>query len=196
MTPPDPDRSASEAPDRGRSVCVFCGARDGGDPAYAAAAERLGAGVAKLGARLVYGAGDQGLMGRVSAAARAAGGDTFGVIPRGLWEREVRRRPLPQDVVVENLHQRKAVMLANSDAVVALPGGIGTLDELVEALTWRQLGLHRKPILALDVAGYWAPFHALLAHMAAQGFLHGPLETHLEIVDGPDAALARLAALL
>lgn len=174
------------------AVCVFCGAKDGANPATAAEAEALGAGLARMGARLVYGAGDLGLMGRVSAAARAAGGQCTGVIPRGLWEREVRRRPMPADVLVESLHHRKSVMLANAHAVVALPGGVGTLDELIEALTWSQLGLHKKPIILMDFNGYWRPLLALFEHMRAAGFLHGDLDQHLSVAPDAAAVLTRL----
>lgn len=179
----------------GFAVCVFCGARAGEDPAAAQQAARLGAGLAGMGARLVYGAGDLGLMGAVSGAARAAGGKTMGVIPRGLWEREVRRRPLPEDVIVESLHHRKSVMLANADAVVTLPGGIGTLDEMIETVSWRQLGLHDKPIIAVDTGGYWAPLRAMFERMRQSGFLYGPLEELIEFVADADAALAALARL-
>lgn len=177
------------------SICVFCGARDGTDPRMRAEAETLGAGIASMGARLVYGAGDLGLMGRVAAAARDAGGLTMGVIPRGLWEQEVARRPPPEDVVVESLHHRKSVMLANAQVVVALPGGIGTLDELIETLTWRQLGLHQKPIIAVDVDGYWAPLRALFAAMQGGGFLHGDLSGLIAYEPDAAAALRRLRAI-
>lgn len=188
----DPEDGPGGPPGGVLSVCVFCGARDGQDPRIHAEAEALGAGVAAMGARLVYGAGDLGLMGRVAAAARAAGGRTMGVIPRGMWEREIARRPPPEDVVVESLHHRKSVMLANAQAVVILPGGIGTLDEVIETLTWRQLGLHDKPIIAVDVDGYWAPLRALFAAMRRSGFLHGDLSGLIAYEPDAAAALRRL----
>lgn len=153
-----------------RSVCVFCGSRAGRDPAHAAMATALGTAIAEAGLRLVYGAGDVGLMGLVARAAKDAGGATFGVIPQHLLAREVGRRDLSTFVVTETMHERKKVMFMNADAIVALPGGPGTLDELFEVLTWRQLGLHAKPVLLLDGNGYWAPLLALIDHIIDQGF--------------------------
>ncbi|MGR3583812.1 MAG: LOG family protein, partial [Pseudooceanicola nanhaiensis] len=144
------------------SICVFCGARAGANPAYAAAAEDLGRAIADTGWRLVYGAGDVGLMGLTARAAQTAGGETFGVIPVHLMEMEVGKRDLSQFIVTETMHERKKVMFMNSDAIVVLPGGAGSLDEFFEVLTWRQLGLHGKPIVLLDTEGYWAPLNALL----------------------------------
>ncbi|WP_323764348.1 TIGR00730 family Rossman fold protein [Marinovum sp.] len=152
------------------SVCVYCGSRDGADPAYAAAAETLGRALAGESWRLVYGAGDVGLMGRVARSAQEAGGQTFGVIPKHLLDVEVGKRDLSTFVVTETMHERKKVMLMNADAVVLLPGGAGSLDEFFEALTWAQLGLHAKPVVLLNVAGYWDPLLALLDHVIDQGF--------------------------
>ncbi|MFD1343098.1 LOG family protein [Litorisediminicola beolgyonensis] len=152
------------------SVCVYCGSRDGSDPAYAEAADALGRGLAERDWRLVYGAGDVGLMGRVARAAQDAGGETFGVIPTHLLQLEVGKTDLTRFVVTETMHERKKVMVMNADAVMVLPGGAGTLDEFFEVLTWRQLGLHDKPILVLDIAGFWAPLRALVDHVVAQGF--------------------------
>lgn len=152
------------------SVCVFCGSRFGAQPAYTAAAEALGTGLAAEGWRLVYGAGDVGLMGAVANAAQAAGGDTFGVIPVHLLHHEVGKRDLTSFVVTETMHERKKVMVMNADAIVVLPGGAGSLDEFFEVLTWRQLGLHDKPIYLLNTAGYWDRLSGLLDHIVAQGF--------------------------
>jgi uncharacterized protein (TIGR00730 family) len=152
------------------SVCVFCGSRPGARPGYLAAAEATGAMLARRGWRLVYGAGDVGLMGAVAGAAIAAGGATFGVIPVHLLKREIGRRDLTTFVVTEDMHERKKVMHFNSDAIVVLPGGAGSLDEFFEVLTWRQLGLHAKPILLLDTDGYWQPLAALLDHIVREGF--------------------------
>ena len=179
-----------------RSVCVYCGARGGGRPAYGAAAEATGAMLARRGWRLVYGAGDVGLMGRVARAAQAAGGHTFGVIPAHLLDLEVGKRDLDSLVVTETMHERKKVMLMNADAVVVLPGGAGSLDEFFEALTWAQLRLHAKPIVLLDCEGYWTPLRRLLDHVVAEGFaadsLHG-LVHWAEDVPGLEAVLeARL----
>lgn len=152
------------------SVCVFCGARSGARPAYAEAARATGAMLAERGWRLVYGAGDVGLMGEVARAAQAAGAATMGVIPTHLMKREVGKRDLTQLVITEDMHERKKVMFMNADALVALPGGPGTLDELFEVLTWRQLGLHAKPVFLLDAGGYWEPLLGLLRHMVGEGF--------------------------
>ncbi|MEO1330405.1 MAG: TIGR00730 family Rossman fold protein [Pseudomonadota bacterium] len=176
------------------SVCVYCGAKPGRNPAFRAAAEAFGAGLAGRGWRLVYGAGDLGLMGAVATACLDAGGEAFGVIPQGLWEREIAKRDLPHVVVAESLHQRKSLMLRNADAVAVLPGGLGTLDEIAECVTWAQLGIHAKPIVMLDAEGYWGPLRALFDHMADQGFLHSGLERHLLWADDAAGALALLEA--
>ncbi|MFV0360276.1 TIGR00730 family Rossman fold protein [Tropicimonas sp.] len=175
-----------------RSICVYCGSRDGALPAYAEAAEALGAAIAAEGWRLVYGAGDIGLMGRVARAAQAGGGQTFGVIPVHLFEREVGKRDLSTFVVTETMHERKKVMFMNADAIVVLPGGAGSLDEFFEVLTWAQLGLHAKPILLLDIAGYWAPLDALLHHVVKQGFAEPSLLNLVARIPDVPALTARL----
>jgi hypothetical protein len=174
-----------------RSICVFCGSRAGADPAHAASARETGAAIAAAGWRLVYGAGDTGLMGEVARAAIAAGGRTLGVIPAHLIAREKGRRDLTQFVVTEDMHERKKVMFMNSDAVVVLPGGAGTLDEFFEVLTWAQIGLHAKPIFLLDTAGYWQPLHRLVEHVVAEGFAERSLTGLYALV--PDAAALRAA---
>lgn len=178
------------------SVCVFCGSRPGADPAFAVAARETGTALATAGFRLVYGAGDVGLMGEVARAAQAAGGATFGVIPQHLLAREVGRRDLSTFVVTETMHERKKVMFMNADAIVALPGGPGTLDELFEVLTWRQLALHAKPVCLLDVGGYWRPLTALVEHMVAQRFAEESFLGFLESYDTVPALVARLRAAL
>ncbi|MEX5726773.1 uncharacterized protein Ga0609869_000126 [Rhodovulum iodosum] len=165
-----------------RSVCVFCGSRDGRNPGYAAAAEEAGRALAAEGWRLVYGAGDVGLMGRIARSAQAAGGTTFGVIPVHLFDREVGKRDLSTFIVTENMHERKKVMFMNSDAIVVLPGGGGSLDEFFEVLTWRQLGLHEKPIILLDTAGFWQPLTALIDHFIAEGFAEPSLRDYVRVV--------------
>ncbi|WP_333714914.1 TIGR00730 family Rossman fold protein [Yoonia sp.] len=153
-----------------KSVCVYCGSRDGRDAAYARAAEATGRMIAANGWRLVYGAGDVGLMGRVAKAVQEAGGATFGVIPTHLLDWEVGKRDLDQFIVTETMHERKKVMFMNAEAVVVLPGGAGSMDEFFEVLTWRQLKLHSKPVILLNVGGFWDPLMTLLEHIVEQGF--------------------------
>ena len=169
-----------------RSVCVFCGSRSGNDPAYAAEARALGTAIAENGWRLVYGAGDVGLMGETARAALAAGARTMGVIPTHLLGREKGKRDLAQFVITEDMHERKKVMFMNSDAVVVLPGGAGSLDEFFEVLTWAQIGLHRKPIFLLNSDGYWQPLIALLDHIIANGFADASMKGYFSTV--PDVA--------
>ena len=169
-----------------RSVCVFCGSRPGRDPAHAAAATDLGRALAAQGWRLVYRAGDVGLMGLVARATQEADGDTFGVIPRHLLDLEVGKTDLTRFVVTETMHERKKVMFTNSDAIVVLPGGAGSLDEFLEVLTWAQIGLHAKPIYLLNANGYWNPLIALLDHVIAEGFAGTSLRDHFGVV--PDVA--------
>lgn len=171
------------------SVCVYCGARDGTDPAFQAAAEQAGRMLAAEGWRLVYGAGDVGLMGALAQAACAAGAPTLGVIPDHLLRTEALRQIHGQRIVTETMHERKKVMLMNSDAVLVLPGGAGTLDEFFEALTWRQLGLHSKPIIVLDVGDYWAPLTALIDGVIDRGFADAGLRNFIQVVG--DVAAAR-----
>ena len=152
------------------SICVYCGSRNGDDPDFVRQAEALGVGIGMRGWRLVYGAGDVGLMGAVARSAQTAGADTFGVIPRHLVDWEVGKTDLTSYIVTETMHERKKVMFMNADAVVVLPGGAGSLDEFFEVLTWAQLGLHAKPIVLLDCEGYWTPLRRLLDHVVAEGF--------------------------
>ncbi|RKF16660.1 TIGR00730 family Rossman fold protein [Roseovarius spongiae] len=179
-----------------RAVCVFCGARTGANPAYAAAAEAVGTRLAQAGWQLVYGAGDIGLMGLTARAAQAAGGATFGVIPEHLVRREEGKRDLTSYVVTETMHERKKVMFMNANAFVVLPGGAGSLDEFFEVLTWRQLGLHEKPILLLDLDGYWQPLAALIDHLIAQGFADASLRDYYHLVTDVDALFNALRAAL
>ncbi len=177
-----------------KSVCVFCGSRNGRLADYAAAATQLGQAMAAQEWRLVYGAGDVGLMGAVASAAQAAGGDTFGVIPTHLMNREVAKRDLGQFVITENMHERKKVMFMNSDAIVVMPGGAGSLDEFFEVLTWRQLSLHSKPIYLLNTAGYWDPLIGLVDHVIAEGFADASLRGFVSVVGDVPALVAALRA--
>ena len=165
-----------------RSICVFCGASPGTNPSYLAAARAVGAGLAERGIEIVYGGGRLGLMGAVADAALAAGGRVTGVIPAALVEREVAHRGLSDLRIVSTLHERKALMAQLADAFIALPGGLGTLEELAEVLSWAQLELHAKPIGALDIGGYFGPLVAFLDHATAEGFI-GPAQRRLLIVD-------------
>ncbi|NUB43399.1 TIGR00730 family Rossman fold protein [Fertoebacter nigrum] len=179
-----------------RSVCVFCGSRPGLRPAYVRDAAETGALIAAQGWRLVYGAGDVGLMGEVARAAMAAGGRTMGVIPTHLLAREQGKRDLGQLVITEDMHERKKVMFMNCDAIVVLPGGIGSLDEFFEVLTWRQIGLHAKPIILLDTDGYWQPLLALLRHVIAEGFAEDTVLGYFSVAaDVPALRTALRAAL-
>lgn len=168
------------------SICVFCGARSGVNPAHTEVARATGRAIAENGWRLVYGAGDVGLMGEVARSAQSAGAQTFGVIPTHLMGHEKGKRDLTQLVVTEDMHERKKVMFMNSDAIVVLPGGAGSLDEFFEVLTWAQIGLHRKPIFLLDSEGYWQPLIALLDHIIANGFADASMKTYFTAV--PDVA--------
>ncbi|OYX44403.1 MAG: Rossman fold protein, TIGR00730 family [Rhodobacterales bacterium 32-67-9] len=163
------------------SVCVYCGSRTGSRPAYTEAARATGRMLAAKGWRLVYGAGDVGLMGEVARTAQAAGAETFGVIPTHLLSREVGKRDLSTFVITETMHERKKVMFMNADAVVVLPGGGGSLDEFFEVLTWRQLGLHDKPIVLANIEGYWDPLLAMIDRIIGEGFADPTLRGFVEV---------------
>ncbi|MBO0902627.1 TIGR00730 family Rossman fold protein [Jiella sonneratiae] len=158
-----------------RSVCVYCGSSSGRSPAYVAAARQLGTKMGEAGMELVYGGGTRGIMGAVSDAVLAAGGRVTGIIPQFLIDMEATQRELArldELIVTEDMHERKHMMFQRSDAFVALPGGIGTLEELVEIMTWSQLGRHEKPVVIANVEGFWDPLARLFEHMNDEGFLH------------------------
>ena len=178
------------------SVWVYCGSRTGVNPAYGDAAEQVGHALAAQNWRLVYGAGDVGLMGIVARAAQAKGGDTFGVIPTHLMKMEVGKRDLNRFIDTENMHERKKVMYMNSDAIVVLPGGAGSLDEFFEVLTWRQIGLHSKPIFLLDTKGYWQPLMQLMNHVVEQGFADASLLEFVQTIPDVPALTAALRVAL
>ncbi|MBX9700968.1 MAG: TIGR00730 family Rossman fold protein [Acetobacteraceae bacterium] len=181
-------------PSQIRSVAVFCGSRPGHDPAHAAAAQALGAGLAEAGIRLIYGGGGIGLMGAVAQGALAAGGRVQGVIPAFLLHAE-RAHITPTELeVTPSMHTRKTRMFELADAFVTLSGGFGTLDETVEILTWRQLGLHDKPILVLDIGGWAGPLVALFDSLIAQGFAAEAHRRLYQVVPDVAAALAVLRA--
>jgi uncharacterized protein (TIGR00730 family) len=177
------------------AVCVYCGSRDGEQPAYAEAARAIGGGIARRGWKLVYGGGRAGLMGRVADAALAAGGRVVGVIPRSLMEREVGHAGLTELHVVDTMHQRKRLMAERSDAFIALPGGIGTFEELFEVWTWRQLGYHDKPVGLLNAAGYYDTLLGFLGQTVADGFVSPPQRALLEVATDPEALLDTIGRL-
>ncbi len=152
-------------------VCVYCGSSAGSGPEFAESARALGTLLARDGITVVYGGAEVGLMGLVADAALAAGGQVVGVIPRHLFGREIAHPNLTELVEVGSMHERKQRMFELADAFVALPGGMGTLEELTEITTWAQLGLHRKPIVTLDIGGYWAGFHSFLREAVRHGFM-------------------------
>ena len=176
------------------SLCVYCGSRDGDRPAFAAAAQAVGTEVGRRGWQLVYGGGRSGLMGRVADAALAAGAPVVGVIPTSLMQREVGHTGLTELHVVETMHERKRMLAERSDAFIALPGGIGTMEELFEVWSWRQLGYHDKPIGLLNVDGCYDALLAFLDQTRARGYMTDAVRDLLEVGDEPSALLDRLAA--
>ncbi len=169
-----------------KSLCVFCGAAVGDNPAYGEAARALGEMMARRGIQLVFGAGHVGMMGIVADAALAAGGEAVGVIPRHLMDRELAHKGLTELHVVESMHERKQEMFDLADAIAVLPGGLGTLDETFEVITWKQLGLHDKPILLIDTEGYWQPFADLIANINRSGFAHAGSAELFSLVGSPE----------
>ncbi len=166
-----------------QGVCVYCGSGKGLNPAYAVAARKLGKALADHNLRLVYGGGSLGLMGEVARATLGGGGKVTGIIPDFLGAREMMLKDVDELIVVESMHVRKQLMFDRADAFVALPGGIGTLEELVEQLTWSQLGRHTKPIVIANIEGFWDPFLKLLEHMKGDTFIRSGLDVHFNVVD-------------
>jgi hypothetical protein len=173
-------------------VCVYCGSKAGGDPRFADAARALGRAIGEAGFGLVYGGGNIGLMGIVADGALDAGAQVLGVIPEMLMAREVGHAGVQELRVVGTMHERKHAMAAAADAFIALPGGLGTLEELFEMWTWHQLGYHRKPIGLLNVAGFFDPLLAFLAHAGAAGFVSAEHLGILQVDDHPMRLVARL----
>ena len=155
-----------------RSICVYCGSNTGADPEYRQTAEALGKAMAEAGIRLVYGGGSVGLMGIVARTVLAHGGKVTGIIPQFLKDREVMLREVTDLIVTDDMHDRKRIMFERSDAFVALPGGIGTLEEVVEMMTWAQLDQHEKPILIANINGFWDPLISQFQRMTDDKFLH------------------------
>lgn len=165
-----------------KRVCVFCGSNPGARPEYVAAAKQVAAALVAANLTLVYGGGRVGMMGAVADEVLARGGQAIGVIPRGLWQREVGHRGLTELHVVETMHERKAMMADLADAFIALPGGLGTLEEIFEIWTWAQLGMHQKPLGFLNVAGYYAPLETFLDHATREAFVR-PQHRAIAIVE-------------
>jgi len=177
------------------SVCVYCGASSRVADVHKEAAHALGDGLARRGIRMVYGGGRVGLMGIAADAAIAAGGEVVGIIPEHIQSAEVEHTGLTELHVVDSMHTRKRMMVERSDAFVILPGGLGTLDEAFEILTWKQLQLHDKPIVIADVDGYWRPLLGLIDHMVAQGFARIDRSTLYRVADHVDAVFEALGAM-
>ena len=169
-----------------RAVCVYCGSGMGQNPSYGAAANILGKDLAGRGITLIYGGGGLGLMGTVAKATIAHGGHVTGIIPEFLRAKENALEDVDDLIVTSDMHERKRLMFEKSDAFIALPGGIGTLEELVEQLTWAQLGRHTKPIVLANIDGFWTPFLDLLAHMKAETFIRAGLDVRFTVVDRPE----------
>ncbi len=176
------------------SVCVFCGSQVGTSRRYEEAARATGEAIARAGLRLVYGGGNVGLMGVVADAALASGGQVIGVIPRALFDREIAHRGLSELRVVQSMHERKEMMAALSDAFIALPGGLGTLEEIFEQWTWSQLGIHSKPCGFLNVDGYFDSLLAMIRHMVSQQFVASPFAEMILVESDPNRILARCKA--
>lgn len=172
-----------------RNICVYCGSNAGINSAYAESARTLGRLMAEAGIGLVYGGGGLGLMGELARTVLAHDGRVTGIIPSFLSKKERMLREAHEMIVVEDMHQRKKLMFDKSDAFVALPGGIGTLEELVEQLTWAQLGRHTKPIVLVNVEGFWAPFLELLHHMRRENFIRQTMEVRFATVDRAEDVL-------
>lgn len=177
-----------------KSVCVFCGSNPGNHPAYADAANALGAAIAKRGATLIYGGAEVGLMGITADAALAAGGEVIGILPEALMKKEIGHKGLTRLESVGSMHERKARMAELSDGFVNLPGGTGTLEEMFEVWTWGQLGFHAKPIAVLNVRGFYDPLMTFLDHQRDEGFVKPQLRDTLLSAEEPDALLDAMQA--
>ena len=178
-----------------KKICVFAGAAPGTDPAYGEAAYELGRTIAGLGMGLVYGGGRSGLMGRVADGAVEAGGHVTGIIPKFLDKIEIGHEGVTKLHVIDTMHQRKEMMYAQSDAFVVLPGGLGTLDETMEITTWRQLDLHKKPVIILNINGYWDHLLSMLDKVISEGFMHHDHLDHFETVEAVPELVRHLKSL-
>lgn len=174
-------------------ICVYCASNDGAKPEYLDSARTMGRLLAERGIAVAYGGGRTGLMGALADATLAAGGEVIGVMPHALVQREVAHTGLTALHIVDSMHERKAMLAEMADAFVALPGGLGTLEELFETWTWAQLGVHAKPVALLDVAGYWRPLVDFMSHVEREGFLRGTPQEWLVVDRDPAALIDRLA---
>ena len=180
-----------------QSVCVYCGSSPGNDPAYLEAGKILGRSIGEAGLRLVYGGGTKGIMGAVAQGTMEAGGKVTGIIPRFLMNKEATEKALGQLdelVVTEDMHERKHRMFEESDAFVTLPGGIDTLEEVIEIMTWAQLGQHTKPIVLANIKDFWNPLSTLLDHMRDAGFIHTAHRVRPLVIDTPEAIVPAILA--
>src|SRR6202046_2864522 len=177
-----------------RNICVYCGSSHGGDGLFAESAEELGRTLGTEGIGLVYGGGGEGLMGRLARSTLAAGGYVTGIIPSFLIRKEHALTAAQEMLVVEDMHERKQAMFDRADAFVALPGGVGTLEELVEQMTWAQLNRHTKPILIANIGGFWRPLLALFAHMHVEGFIREGFEARYLVAEKIEDVLPMLRA--
>lgn len=171
------------------SVCVFCGSRTGLKPHFKDLAQSVGRKIAEMGCRLVYGGGSIGLMGAVSKSVQENGGKILGIMPQGLLKKEIGKFDLDSLIVTEDMHQRKKLMFTNSDFAIVLPGGIGTMDEFFEILTWSQLGIHNRPIILVDHEKFWEPLISLLQHQVAMGFAESTVFELFQVIDQADFSL-------
>ena len=177
-----------------RNICIYCGSSPGADPHFGEAADALGAAMARAGYGLVFGGGEDGLMGRVAHAVLDNGGKVTGIIPKFLIRREHAMRGAQELIVVDDMHERKQKMFERADAFIALPGGVGTLEELVEQLTWVQLQRHTKPVLIADIGGFWRPLLSLIAHMHNLGFIREGFDLRYLVAERIDDALPMIEA--
>ena len=168
-----------------KSLCVYCGSRAGDDPEFLAAAQYVGREAAKRGVRIVYGGGKLGLMGATASAARDAGGAVFGVIPEFLVELEGILDGV-EHTIVQTMHERKMMMFEECDAILTLPGGIGTLEEVIETLSWARLALHKKPIVVLNIKDFWSPLETLIGHIVERGFADEELLREVTFITKPE----------
>lgn len=176
------------------TICVYCGSRPGADPRFAAAAAAFGQMLARAGIGLVYGGGSVGLMGLLARSVMDHGGTVIGIIPGHLDHREITQSGLTELHVVGSMHERKRLMFERAEAFVCLPGSIGTLDEMIEIITWRQLHLHDKPVILVDLCGYWQPLLAVIDHMVDQGFAGAEVRDLYRVVPDMNGVLPALAA--